>query len=152
MQKSLTLLKNLQEIKCNPKQLCKYINELTPKSRKPVTSPKTVGSKIFNSSFPSIPHKISSENHFHLPYNSINLDNYVKTKMPLEKSFNLPPVSYHFVHEFLSSLDINKVCGLHEVSPKYLEMCANVVSPLITSILIKVSWMAFSCHNGKHLC
>ena len=62
----------------------------------------------FDSYFSSIPHKLLSENHFQLPYNSINLDDYVKTKMPLENSFDIPFVSNYFVHKFLSSLDVNK--------------------------------------------
>ena len=72
---------------------------------------------------------------FQLPYNSINLDGYVKTKMPLENSFDTPPVSNYFVHKFLSSLDVNKACRLDEISPNYLQMSANIVSPIITSII-----------------
>ena len=69
----------------------KFINELNPKSRKPapesVSELDTPNKKIlkcgsFNSYFSSIPHTLLSENHFQLPYNSINLDNYVKPKMP----------------------------------------------------------------------
>ena len=55
--------------------------------------------------------------------------------MPLENSFDIPPVSNYFVHKFLSSLDVNKACGLDEISLKYLKMSANVVSPIITSII-----------------
>ena len=89
----------------------------------------------FNSYFSSNPQKLLSENDFHLPYNSFNLDNYVKTKMSLENSFDIPTVSYHFVHKFLSSSDVNKACGLDEISPKYLKMSANVISPIITSTI-----------------
>ena len=137
--------KNLKENKCNPKQMWKFINELNPKSKKPapesvseVKKPDRKSSNVadtFNSYFSSIPHKLLSENHFQLPYNSINLDDYVKTKMPLENSFDIPLVSNYFVHKFLSSLDVNKACGLDEISPKYLKMSANVVSPIITSII-----------------
>ena len=119
--------RNLQENKCNPKQLWKFINELNPKSRKPapesmseINMPDKKSSNVansFDSYFSSIPQKLLSENDFHLPYNSFNLDNYVKTKMPLGNSFDIPTVSYHFVHKFLSSLDVNKACGLDEISP-----------------------------------
>ena len=55
--------------------------------------------------------------------------------MPLENSFNIPHVSNYFVHKFLCSLYVNRACGLDEISPKYLIMSANVVSPIITSII-----------------
>ena len=47
--------------------------------------------------------------------------------MPLENSFGIPPVSNYSVHKFLSFLD--------KISPKYLKLRANVVSPIITNIV-----------------
>ena len=74
-----------------------------------------------------------------------------KPKMPLENSFDIPLVSNYFVHKFLSSLDVNKACGLDEISPKYLKMSANVVSPIITSIINQSNLSGIFHRNGKNL-
>ena len=113
------------QFKKPPEQLWKFIIELNPKSRKPTPiSPclrliHLIKNKqmwqtaliyifpLFHTDYYII--TVLSENHLHLPSNSFNFDNRVKTKMPLENGFGIPPVSYHFVHKFLSSLiDVNQ--------------------------------------------
>ena len=71
------------------------------------------------------------------PSNFEILDNYVKSKLPINTEFVNPPANEIFVNKFLSDLNANKSTGIDNIGPKILKLSANVITPSLTFIINK---------------
>ena len=61
--------------------------------------------------------------------------NYVNSKVPLPKYFNIPLIDKDKVRKMLVNLDVSKSTGLDELGPRFLKLAANIIYPVIHHII-----------------
>ena len=59
----------------------------------------------------------------------------MKNKLPPDNKFSIPPVTPQYVFNYFSCLDVKKSTGLDNISPKFLKLSADVVTPSLTKII-----------------
>ena len=68
-------------------------------------------------------------------FDSTNLDNYIKTKIPNHKQFSIPFMKLTDLITCMNSLDVTKATGLDGLTPKILKKSAEVVAPTLLKII-----------------
>lgn len=66
-----------------------------------------------------------------------NIKEFVNSKVPYDTFFSIPEISFSFVRNFLSKLDITKATGLDCIGPRLLKIAPDVLCSSITLIVNK---------------
>lgn len=80
------------------------------------------------------------------------LTEFVSNKLPPGNKFSIPLITEQYVFNFLSTLDATKSTGLDNISPKFLKICAYIITPSLTKLInlcIKTGIFPESWKNSK---
>ena len=89
---------------------------------------------VFNSYFVNIASNLKEPI---IPSDFEILNEYVKSKIPINTEFLVTPTNEAFVNNFLSTLNLNKSTGIDNIGPKILKLSANVITPSLTFFVNK---------------
>ena len=89
---------------------------------------------VFNSYFVNVASNLEEPI---IPSDFEILNEYVKSKIPLNTEFLIAPTNETYVNNFLSMLNLNKSTGIVNIGPKILKLSANVITPSHTFIVYK---------------
>ena len=98
-------------------------------------------SETLNNFFSTISEKLKSEHPQENPeFDTINLDDYIKEKIPSSVQFGIPLMKLANLTSALKALDVTKATGLDGITPRILKTTAETVAPTLLDI-INVSLM-----------
>ena len=89
---------------------------------------------VFNSYFVNIASNLKEPI---IPSDFEILNEYVKSKIPINTEFLITPTNEFFVNNFLSTFNLNKSTGVDNIGPKILKLSANIITPSLTFIVNK---------------
>ena len=89
---------------------------------------------VFNSYFVNVASNLKEPI---IPSDFEILNEYVKSKIPMNTEFLIALTNETFVNNFLSMLNLNRSTGIDNIGPKILKLSANVITSSLTFIVNK---------------